>query len=417
MRIRKTNLLLTDQPAPPVQLLLVLWGIGLATSRVIFGLNLSLTTVFLPILLLVIFLSYGRKIKFDGMDLFLGFIGVYSLVVSTMLIPILVPGGHVDTDVVVKYLITIIYFFIAQQLPSSAIKTIFKVFVYFNVIIAVIGIVGALTGASGFLSFMYMPDSERFFGLMNDPNYFSLIQAVSVCIVIAAEIKFRHPFVLNVLLIISMLLSGSKTAMIVAAALVAIIFIKWAVNHLSTLYRFCLFLLPVICLGILLYITKQLWFPAVQDWGNGLLDQSPIIQRLMELFEPDAFNSSGSSRTGAWETGIRIIQAVHGLGLGMTDYLVASQSLFDVPVLSHNTFLQLMAQWGIGLTVIFFVWLAVQMFQSLRLQKLFARTLLLVIVVILIYFVALSLNNSALVWFVFGMLFSQREDSSSKCLN
>ncbi|KRM78503.1 hypothetical protein FC84_GL000760 [Lapidilactobacillus dextrinicus DSM 20335] len=408
MDIKETNLLLTDQPSRPVQILLVLWGIALSGSRVFFGLNLSWTTILLPILLLVIFLSYGYDLKFAAIDLFLCFTGIYALLISATIMPYLVPGSPIDKSAIIKYLIIIIYFFIAQQLPFSAIKTIFRAFVNFNVLIAVIGIISTLAGLQGTLPFMYY-SAERFFGFMNDPNYFSLVQAMSVCILIASDIKFKHSNILSILLISSMLLSGSKTSVVVVIVLTTIILIKYFINNLNTLYRVFLGLIPIICLIIVIYFTKQFWIPYAQNLGE-ILGQSPLVQRLMSLFDPNALDSGGSGRTILWEIGLKIIDAVHGIGVGMTSYLSVSQILFNVSVLSHNTFLQLMAQWGVPLASIFLIWLILRVIYNLHVSVKFSKTLALMVATIFIYFIALSLNNSPLVWFVFGIVFSERNN-------
>lgn len=409
MDIKKTNLLLTEQPSIPVQLLLVLWGITLSGSRVMFGLNLSWTTILLPGLLLIILLSYGYDIKFNAMDFFLCFIGVYSLLISTTIMPYLVPGSPIAKSDIIKYLITIVYFFVAQQLPSSAIRTIFRAFVNLNVIIAVIGIISTLAGLQSLIPFMYY-SSERFFGLMNDPNYFSLVQAMSVCILIASDIKFKHSNTLSILLISSMLLSGSKTSLVVVIALIAVILVKYFKNNLNTLYRVFLGLIPIICLAIIIYFTKQFWLPIIKNLGENF-NESPLIQRLMSLFNPDALDSGGSGRTAVWEIGLKIIDTVHGFGVGMTSYLSVSQILFNVSILSHNTFLQLMAQWGVYLTSIFLVWLIFRIIYNLYAKAEFSKTLALMVAIFFIYFIVLSLNNSPIVWFIFGIVFSERKEN------
>src|SRR5699024_11847161 len=71
-----------------------------------------------------------------------------------------------------------------------------------------------------------------------------------------------------------------------------------------------------------------------------------------------AVGASGSERGDAWDVALAVIALSPALGVGVGTYLTVANEVTGIPMLAHNTYLQVSAEWGLILAIVFFVWLA-----------------------------------------------------------
>src|SRR5699024_4830073 len=86
-----------------------------------------------------------------------------------------------------------------------------------------------------------------------------------------------------------------------------------------------------------------------------LLTALPSLERVLTIFTniDSAVSESGSGRSVAWNTSIEIIKLSPLIGIGIANYIQLSTQFFGVGNIAHNTYLQLLAEWGMPLALLF----------------------------------------------------------------
>ena len=127
-------------------------------------------------------------------------------------------------------------------------KLLFKSYSYFTILISVIGIMTLFVNVGSYRSILFF-GTNRFGGLMNDPNYFSILQLLGLSIIVNDDnIKTPRKSIYILLIIFSIMMSNSKTGFL-ALIILGVILITNRVIKLEKHKRVYIMLsLPVIFL-------------------------------------------------------------------------------------------------------------------------------------------------------------------------
>lgn len=401
--------------------LIALLGIFLNQSKVLFGTNLSIADIICLIIIIFLFINKRLIIPLIPILFFLLLL-IITLFTSTVYVSILFEYYPKSTDLVVNYLklIAIFSFFIAgfNIAKLNFIKLVINWYANAAVLVGIMGIISALLNLDFINSIFY--ENNRFLGLMNDPNYFSIIQISALAYFIRQiNIKKYIKYFIILLLIVSVLLSGSKTGFLTLICYFFLLFLEYIwkrIKHFSFLYFFVFGVLPIlIILLIFLILDINIYINIIQ-----LLESIiPAFQRLTPLLTGklnQSISMGGSKRDLVWETALKMIELSPIFGVGIGTYKDIAYKLSNYGSYAHNTFLQLYAEWGIPLATLFFmsnIFLLgkITIMKEKKQLDLILRDIL---VIFLIGSLGISLNNARMFWLYLGALIYNLQYNSNK---
>ena len=143
------------------------------------------------------------------------------------------------------------------------------------------------------------------------------------------------------------------------------------------------------------------------NWHMQDLDLGGSFNRMTSIFKEGtaSINESGSDRSLVWLNAISLIKYTLGFGLGLFDYIHVGTYVNGVSLVAHNTYLQIFAEWGILFGLVFIFYLIYLLFNLVKFNKNGRNLVWIVILLILmVYFMTVSFNNSRYVAFVIGTL-------------
>lgn len=382
--------------------LLAFTGATLVQTTVIGGFNFSIADF--SILLLALYYLKHRQIVLP-LGLWIGFSLIFLLRsgVSLFYLPQLAPGASLAwLPSVIKYSSIALYglvgYNIAVNQPAGW-QTLLKWFLGANLLVGALGIVLISLNLSHSVPLLFT--AYRYRGLMNDPNYFSWLQLMSLPLVPLWLNKAWQRWLCNACLIIATLLSGSKSSFL---ALLIIVVCYLGYRLIKALPRLTaqtlvLAVLSLSVLGLSAYLGRT----QLTTWVGWITQSNESFTRLGSLFTSDnPLSNSGSGRTAAWTHAVGLLAQTNGLGIGFADYGALAERLFASPVIAHNTFLQIAVEWGLFFSCLFFGYFAWQLGRGLLRQDPLSRSLTLMLAIGLIYFLSISLNNSRVFWLFFA---------------
>ena len=382
------------------RILFLMLGASLSFSKIILGMNVSISDAI--ILLVLLYLLSQHRLFFIKVELLMLYVIIYKLAVSLFIIPNILNVNSISASSIIKLVVVFLYFFISICFEKGEILLVLKGFIYFNVIIGIIGILITFLNLESVFPFLI--GSERYIGLMNDPNYYSLIQVLSLAIVSSQSHEFWHSRILIFVLIVSALLSGSKTSLLVLLIFLIFALIKYSIDLIkSRKFLHLITFLLIIVSSSSVMISAQYFFINII---NKVASMSFSLSRILTLFAGNALNSGGSDRLTVWLKALSVINKTYGFGIGFADYTEVTNSLYGFGIVAHNTYFQLIAEWGIIFGGIFILLCLIVMLKNLYSKRYLGFTIGLCLAIFYIYFFDLSLNNSKPFWFFLGLAFS-----------
>lgn len=398
---------------------LIAMAVLLNQSSVIHDINITLADIFCVILLLYFLLCLRLKLPAEYFIFF--FILSLSVLATTAFIdPELFLYTAEPNRVIKDYtkLLMLFAYFLAgyNVAGQGGTQSMVKWFSVSALVVGVLGL-GVIALRIGFLSETFLYAGVRLKGLMNDPNFFSVLQVTSLPYFVRAK-SIKPPVKTAVALIIAMtvLASGSKTGLLVLMGYLIFLTMEFFLTSWKRANKAILLLLAAV-------IAILSAFLAV-DALSGLLERVagfiPSFSRLNGIFGNfgSAVSDGGSGRDTAWRTALGLIRVSPASGIGIGVYPDIAFELFGDSTIAHNTYLQLAAEWGVPLTGIFFSYIIYAIGKvtmgknalpkSLRLDRSNnGQTLLMgrdILIIILIGSLGVSLNNARILWLFLGVV-------------
>ncbi|MGA4508461.1 O-antigen ligase family protein [Propionibacteriaceae bacterium G1746] len=392
--------------------LLALTGIFLNQSGVIGGVNLSLADPLMLLLLLSAATAKQLRVPTTPLLFFL-LVSSTTLLTTILLTPMWAPSGVPASSVLasfVKLLTCFGYFILGAHLARTGNgQRILRYFALGATLVSAVGVVSLITPLPGTGSMYYA--GVRFRGLMNDPNYFAILAICGLAAIAHdEEIKTRTRLVAYPVLAGAILLSGSKTGLVVLIlfAMSRALF-RWRTprqGRRTQLSALGLMATLVVALCLLIVAWNGPWAQSLAQ----TFETIPALNRLVPLLTDfgSALEQSGSDRDASWQGALTLIATSPLVGVGLGSYSHVLAALTGTEAIAHNTYLQLAAEWGLVLTAIFFAWVIYLMTRKPRSSAAgiiaLAATSKSVLLVLFAGSLAISLNNARLFWLVLGML-------------
>lgn len=382
-------------------------GALLNQSDVLFGMNISLADFFI-VLFIGALINYNLfHISSTHILVFLLFsvvIFINAVFVIPNLYQIPVYAGAVLTDYI-KVVVSFLYFLVGYLIAKNGLsQTLFKWFAIAAVILGCLGIIFSLVPIPQMVDLLFY-EQVRLKGLMNDPNYFSVIQ----CAAIAILLRYKPlPSLFKIgsisILILSIFSSGSKTGFLTLGCLL----VFWMFNtFLEGKIEVRKLIFNLICLFVVFFFLPNIQ-AILSSFLEMISDKFPVFSRV-ELLLTDfdqAVTANGSGREEQWVIAMDLIQEFPLLGVGNTaNYLTIVQGMSPMGNLAHNTYLQMAGEWGIPITLFMMYYITRVFFISVSKgkNKQVHLTTKEMLVAFLVSSLSLSFNNSRIFWLLLGM--------------
>lgn len=196
---------------------LVPMALLLNQSNVVLGINISLSDFFL--LLLICILPLVKDIRLPFPFFIFGLVLTCSLIFTSFVLNeihfgISASPGYFFRDYI-KLLTVFLYFIVGYNLSTMGLfKDIVKWFSIGSLILGILSIIYTLISPPFLQELLYF-GGNRFRGLMNDPNYFSVIQSTAIMYFLSnSNIRRKYRILALLILCFSIITSGSKTGII-----------------------------------------------------------------------------------------------------------------------------------------------------------------------------------------------------------
>lgn len=375
---------------------------SLNQSNIIFGINFSVADLFC--ILILIYLANKELIFPFAPTIFYIVLSAILLGCTIFYLPYKLLYYPEASDIFINYAklcLSFMYFIIGFNINEE--KLLLQVIKWYSITGTLIGILGCLFITFSFKLSEFMFLDFRFKGLMNDPNFFSIIQVSSIVYfsrVKTINILFR--WLALFLLFISIIASASKTGI-----LSLFIYILFRIIE-AFLKEFNISLLSkaiVLNILVLCFISVSTF---VENIFVLLTSNIPSLSRIQYLLTDftGAISGSGSGRDLTWKVGIEIFNLSPIIGVGLGTYSGVALKLFGTNSIAHNTYLQLLAEWGVFLSLILFIYIALLMLRVTFVKKLHTESNYILRDILLIFSIgsfSISLNNARMIWFFLGV--------------
>ncbi|TKH00647.1 O-antigen ligase family protein [Peribacillus simplex] len=396
-----------DQKNNFFTIIIITMVIFLNQSNIIFGTNISFADFFCIIALLA--LAYKNRLLFPiAPTVFFLFLSAFLLICSVFYVPIKFSYYTEPFNVMVNYMklmMTFLYFIVGYSLISESLITkSLKWYSNFSLIIGVVGIVFIIFKINIFSEMLFF--GNRFKGLMNDPNYFSIIQISSLVYFSRIKnIKVINRRLAVSLSVISILASGSKTGLITLLGYIIFRVVESIFKSKMKLKSLIINILVIIIIIFIVFNFSSLLQNLLES-ASSIIPAFSRVEFLLTDFN-SAVTESGSGRDTAWKVAIEIIKLSPLMGVGIGTYSGIAEKLFGTNVIAHNTYLQLFSEWGILLSTILFLYIFYIIGKVTFNKKMNTEINCIlrdILFVFLIGSLAISLNNARMVWFFLGII-------------
>lgn len=402
-------------------ILLLFLSVFFHQSKVILGVNISVVDFFC--ICILTYLIYNNKLIFPlSPTIFFMVVTTSSLIVAVYITP---SRFNIDVEITsviiefVKIITVFIYFIIGYSLSKLTSTTnIFKWFAIAGLIIGMYGISSTMLDIRLFSNIFYQTEL-RYNGLMNDPNYFAILQICSLVYFYRVQDVSIFRKVIALLIVTgSVLISGSKTGLI---TLLLLLSFRISEQIIRSRNKRLIKVSYLILLSISTILLKDYLLSVIVFILEMLSNIIPSVDRMIYIFTDfnSAIQDGGSSRNVTWGTALNLIKISPIFGVGFGSYSKVSTELFGISNIAHNTYLQLSVDWGVPLTLLFLFYLINKLLSKTIntnsvdfTSKMISRD---IIIIFLISSMAISLNNARFFWLVLGILIGllNKENSSS----
>src|SRR5690554_6056985 len=193
--------------------------------------------------------------------------------------------------------------------------------------------------------------TNRFRGLMNDPNYFSILQLLGLSIIVNDEnIKTPRKSIYILLIIFSIMMSNSKTGFL-SLIILGVILVTNRVIKLEKHKRVYIVLsLPVIFL--LGYVFRNEIVYLIADLPAKYIPGYDRVAVLIKDFQ-EGVSGGGSARDKTISNALTLWKENPLFGVGIGSYSKIGKIYLGSGSIAHNTYLQLIVEWGTIMTTMF----------------------------------------------------------------
>lgn len=391
-----------------VILLSILMGLFLNQSSIIWGINISFADIFAFLLVLFLALYYNLNLLAFPLCFFL-IVSISTLATSVFYVPnrfeVVVEPTSIFSNYI-KLIAAYIFLILGYNLSKlRLIKMVLKWFSVFAVIISIIGISFDILKIN-ILTDLLFYGGIRYRGLMNDPNYFSIIQMIAIVYFSRIRnLNLSYRMLAIIILLFGIILSGSKTGIIIVGCYGIIRLFEYALVSRKSKKSFLISLF----VSIIIIFISPLFLKGLQGSLDIIQSYIPSFARIQTLFTDfgSAISESGSGRNNAWATAIELIKLSPLIGVGLGSYTLLSSTLFGVDVIAHNTYLQLMVEWGLPLAITFLILVFTLLIKSSLANKRIDEISIILrdsLIILLLGSLAISLNNARIFWIILGAL-------------
>lgn len=393
-------------------IVVILMFISLNQSGVVYGVNISFADLFCLICLMILIYKDSLLLPFTPV-LFFVLVSIVALFSSVFFTPQIF-GYNTELYKVfreyIKLFAIFIYFIIGYSLANlELIKIAIKWYSFSALLIGIAGVVVSILNIYNTVQILYDENSTRFRGLMNDPNYFSIMQIIALSYFInKRNIKLCYKLLISLIIVFSVLISGSKTGFVTFCFYVIFKAIEHFIKSKTKLNTLLLIIVLVLIIFIALMIISGI-LTKLTEYISSIIPSSKRIFLLFVDFR-EAISGEGSVRTRTWRTALEIFAFSPLTGIGVGTYSGIAELLSGSRAIAHNTYLQLLAQYGLPLTAMFISYVAYIIIKATFNNKELIRndytimTLRDIIIILLIGSLAISLNNARIFWLVLGSL-------------
>lgn len=373
-------------------------------SQVVYGVNISLADLFF--ILVLMFLVFKNELVFPSVPmLFFLILSVTVLTTASFFVPAKFPYVADFMSIYVNYIkiiVVFLYFIVGYNLARlNMAEFVLKWYALFSLLIGVVSVIFLVFNIN-FLSKWLMFDNVRLKGLMNDPNYFSIIQVSAIAYFSrTTEIQNVYRMVALFFLTLSVLASGSKTGTVIL-----IVYAVFRMLEYFTVFRNKKGLVMFGFSGLLLLAISLVL--NTSHILNAIANFAPAFSRIETLFIDfnSAISEGGSGRDKAWENAVEIIKISPIIGIGVGTYGDVANILFGDRTIAHNTYLQLCVEWGVPLSILCFIYIfnlisKITFSSKLKLSNYYVFRD--IIIIFLIGSLSISLNNARMFWLFLGV--------------
>lgn len=308
---------------------------------------------------------------------------------------------------IIKFLVSLMYLIIGYNSANYFdSKFLLKIYSYTSYIIGIVGLLFYFLNINYLKNTLFFANI-RLQGFMSDPNFYAIVQNSAFIIMIKdkklGNFKKSLALIINFFIIV---LTGSKTGFLTFLMIILLSIFDKILNKKIKIKLNNLVVLVVILFSVFFISFNPLFIKLIDK----IQEVFPIFSRVVDVFKAESINigSGGSNRDVTFIEAIKISLIWPVIGVGFGTYKSISYHYFGNSLVAHNTYLQLLAEWGYILTAIFFSVVFKMVFRRKKTNNIYI-IIAYSILVFLIGSVSISLNNARMFWYLLGMLLCHNE--------
>lgn len=384
-------------------ILLLTFGVFLNHSNIIFGINASLADLVLPIIIIKILINKNYKIPLRPLLFFilLSIIVIFSAIfVNNQYLNSSLTLNHLVKEYL-KLIILFLYFLLGYSLSKiDLIDNALRGFSKGAFALSIISLVYLVFPIS-YLGDVLFFGETRFRGFMNDPNYFATLQLSALMYFFTMNTyKLRTKIISLLLFILSISLSGSKGGFISLSIVLLYLFVNEIVLKRKNLKSVTLMMVSLTFFTIFLVKSSD------SNYLSIFSQIAPSFERVSTIFLDfgESISVGGSGRESAIKEALHLINISPFFGIGIGTYSSLNYIISGSKTIAHNTYLQLAVEWGLIVTIIFFLIVIIALIVSYRKKEPIIKIVRNMMIPLFLGSLSISLNNARIFWILLGSL-------------